>query len=134
MLVMADSKKQFADLVGEAEIREENRRLARRNYHRRISFVCVVVVGLAACVASFASVPSLSRRIVPILYLGFFLYHLMANPMSRHFGLPDLVCIEWNSSSSSRFIRAARRIILFGPIFVILFVPILRIIFGRHLR
>jgi len=127
---MDDSKKQFADLMVEAEVREANRRFARRRYHRRFSFVCAVVVGLAACVAQFASAPSLSRRILPILYLGFLLYHLMANQTSRLIGLPDLVSIEWNSSSGSRFIRTARGIILFGPFFVTLFAPILRIVYG----
>ena len=127
---MADSKKEFSDLIVEANNREANRRFAMRIYHRRITFVCVVVAGLAACASSFLSAPSLSRWLLPILYLGFLLYHLMAIQTSRLFGLPDLVCIEWNSSSGSRFIRTARGIILFGPFFVILFAPILRIVFG----
>lgn len=131
---MADSKKQFADLMVEAEIREANRRFAKRRYHRQISFVCAVVVGLAACVAQFASAPSLSRRILPILYLAFLIYHMMAGNTPRLFGLPDWFCIQWRSSSGSRSVRTARAILLFGPLFVILFAPILAILFGGFAR
>jgi hypothetical protein len=68
----------------EAEVREANRRFAKRKYHQRISFVCAVAVGLlAACAALFASVPSLSVRLLPMLYLLFLLYHLMAKHSKR---------------------------------------------------
>ena len=123
---MADLKREFADLMVEAELREANRRFARRLRRQRISFVFAVVMGLAASVASFADEPSLSRRVLPTLYVLFLLYHLAAGYTPRLFGHPDGDYLTRHSSNASRFVRIAQSTILFGPIFVIFFATVLR--------